>query len=277
MTPRISVIMAARNAAETVREAIESVVQQTMDAWELIVVDDGSNDATLAEIQSVDDHRIQVVRNGRPMGAAASRNLAVERSLGEYIAVMDADDRCRPDRLALESQFLDRRANVSVVSGQIAGFGSWGGPSVLWTYPTDVEQIRRELHRGRMPIAHPAAMFRRKDFLAVGGYDERCPRAEDLALIIRLSHLGVANLPDIVLDYRMRRRVSLLYVFREAWYARIAREQNAPGGGRSTRDGLKALRRIPGVFLEGTKSWVGRRTLEMRWRQSKQEVSDGKG
>ncbi|MGY1769904.1 glycosyltransferase [Blastococcus sp. SYSU D00813] len=277
MTPRISVIMAARNAAGSVREAIESVVEQTVDGWELIVVDDASDDGTLNEIRSVGDSRIRVVANARCMGAAASRNLAVAQSRGEYIAVMDADDRSRPTRLALESAFLDRRPDVSVVSGQIAGFGSWGGPYELWRYPTEIEQIQSDLYRGRMPIAHPAAMFRREDFLTVGGYDERCRRAEDLALIIRLSRLGIANLPDVVLDYRMRRRVSLPYVVRESWYARIAREQNAPGGELPTPKASKAVMRIPGVFVDAAKSWVGRRTLEMHWRQPRQGRPNGKG
>src|SRR6185437_5833210 len=98
--PLVSVIMSMRNSAATVDAAVRSVLQQTLQDWELIVVDDGSSDQSGAIVARHGDPRIRLVREATSAGLAARLNQMVALGRGEFIARMDADDICFPDRLS---------------------------------------------------------------------------------------------------------------------------------------------------------------------------------
>ena len=100
MKTTISVIMAAYNAEKTIRAAIESVQKQTYPCWELLIVDDGSRDNTLAIARQYAemDHRIRVICNGTNSGVSQSRKNALLAAVGEWIAVLDSDDMWRKAR-----------------------------------------------------------------------------------------------------------------------------------------------------------------------------------
>lgn len=100
MTPAVSVVMAARDAAATIGEAVESVLAQTLGEWELLVVDDGSSDATVDVVRSFGDDRIRVLSPGRLGVLAQLRNVAIGEARGEWIALLDADDAWLPEKLA---------------------------------------------------------------------------------------------------------------------------------------------------------------------------------
>ncbi|HHQ4479271.1 glycosyltransferase family 2 protein [Aeromonas veronii] len=115
---KVSILMAAYNAEQYIIQAIESVQQQTFNDWELIIVDDGSTDNTafLASKVAGDDPRIKVITQLN-MGAQIARNTAFFASKGEYIVILDADDRLLPNKLAIQVQFLDKIPGVGVVYG----------------------------------------------------------------------------------------------------------------------------------------------------------------
>lgn len=106
--PEVSVIMPALNAAATIGESIRSVLRQTEPRWELLVVDDGSTDETIATVEahSRQDHRIRLLRTSGRQGPSAARNLAIDAASGRWVAFLDSDDLWAPDKLARQMTFM---------------------------------------------------------------------------------------------------------------------------------------------------------------------------
>ena len=113
--PVVSVIMSMRNSASTVGAAVRSVLLQTLRDWELIVIDDGSSDQSGAIVEGFRDGRIRLIRESRSAGLAARLNQAVALSKGEFIARMDADDICFPERLSRQVARLREDSQLDLV------------------------------------------------------------------------------------------------------------------------------------------------------------------
>lgn len=223
--PPVGVVVAAHNAATTVGSALQSLQAQTYENWEAIVVDDGSTDDTSSVVSEyTSDSRIKLVRWKTNRGSGAARNFAISQLSVDLIAVLDADDICLPSRLDAQVAFLESEPDLAVVGAQVAEFGAWGGPDVSRTWPVADTEIRARLRRA-MSVAHCVAMFRRRDFVDVGGYDERLPRAQDLALMLRLLYAGrrFGALPTVELFYRTQRPLPLQYALRSARGGYMAR------------------------------------------------------
>jgi glycosyltransferase involved in cell wall biosynthesis len=220
----VSVVMAVRNGAATVRQSIESILGQTLDDLELIVVDDGSSDRTIQEVAAVADQRVRLISLSSPRGRSEASNEAILRSGARYIAIADADDISLPNRIERQVEFLETHEQVTVLGGQIRHFGSWGGPIWIAEFPTDPDAILARFGRGHMALAHPTAMFRRSVFVEVGLYFSECRRAQDLQLLLRTCGFGViAALPDFLVDYRTVTRLPSWSYWREsADYRRYA-------------------------------------------------------
>lgn len=263
MTPTVTVVVAAHNADQTLKEAMDSILDQSFQDWEMIVVDDASNDSTSQILDTyADDSRIQVVRNNRNLGSGASRNLALNLAKGEYILVQDADDVSRPNRMQLLLDQFTRDSSLGAVSGQVAEFGAWGGP-VAGNWPITRSEIEGRRRRGQMPLAHPASMFRRDLALNVGGYDEACRRAQDYALFMRMRGWGMACVPEIVLSYRTVRPLPLAYVLLNGRYTALAKRRL------ETREAGRILPQLPRhlpmsilLDLKSLVTWLRRRLRE---------------
>lgn len=194
--------MTAYNAAATIEDAIKSVVDQTLDTWELIVIDDGSSDATAQVARSITDSRIRVVEAGR-LGRPAAFNLGASLARAEVIAVHDADDMSLPDRLNLQVRAYTEHPDADVIGGQVRAF--WGKRSWALAVPTSHEEILSRLDAGDMPITHCAASFRADWFQRSGGLDPSFPRYEDLELYYRARKATrFMALPDVLVQYRFR-------------------------------------------------------------------------
>jgi hypothetical protein len=249
--PAVTAIMAARDAAKTIGVAVTSVLCQSSADWELIVVDDGSEDDTVDVVRSVaaGDQRIRVVRNiGHGRGAA--RNTALMQARGRYIAICDADDWSRRDRFVTQIDYLDKHPDIGVVGAQVANFGPWGGPEIVYRCPTDPALARARLRRGHAPVPHQAAMVRRELMRRIGGYDTECVRAQDLELFLRLEALTeMTNLDDVLVDYRHSRRTSLPYWLDNGRWRRfaIARAQAATAA--APPPDAASFHRRPAAFL----------------------------
>ncbi|GAB3661750.1 hypothetical protein GCM10027596_22210 [Nocardioides korecus] len=224
--PDLSVVMAAHDAASTIASAIASIQAQTYADWELLVVDDASSDDTLdiAHEAAATDARIRILTSQVNAGAGAARNRALGVSEADFVAVMDADDIALPERLAAQLEVIRQRRLVAVAS-QLATFGDWGGP-VTAAWPTDPVVINRRQRRGSMPLPHPSCLLRREAVVAAGGYDERCRRAEDYALMLRLGTAPMACLPEVHLHYRTTRPISLAYTLDSGRDGALARRRN---------------------------------------------------
>lgn len=111
--PRVSIVMPAYNAQDFITRAIDSVLSQTFDSWELIVVDDCSTDATGSQVLNYSDVRIRYVKNSGNLGVAETRNRAIDMARGEYIAFLDSDDEWLPHKLDAQVGLLDAGASIT--------------------------------------------------------------------------------------------------------------------------------------------------------------------
>ena len=117
--PKVSVIIATYNRAALLPRAVNSVLAQTYTDYEIIIIDDCSSDDTQEVIRAFTDPRIRVIRHGTNRGAAAARNTGIDQARGKYIAFLDDDDECTPNRLADQVSVLDSNLSIGMVYGWI--------------------------------------------------------------------------------------------------------------------------------------------------------------
>lgn len=192
--PRVSVVMAAYNAAGHITGTVDSILAQTFADFELIIVDDGSTDGTAAILDPYSDPRIVRFRNETNAGVARARNRGGAAAGGEYLAVHDADDLSAPERFTKQVAFLDTHPEIGVVGTQ--GWLLTKNSREPLDVPLDNRTIQSAL-LGMNCLFHSSLMIRSELWRQVEGYDERYPAALDYDLVLRLSEAGaVANLPE---------------------------------------------------------------------------------
>ena len=205
MNVRISVLMGIYNCAETLPEAIDSIMAQTYTDWELILCDDGSADDTFAVAESYRQRfpeKIILLKNQRNMGLNYTLNHCLSRASGEFVARMDGDDLCSPDRFEKEIHALETHPEMAVVSTNMTYFdeaGVWGqGRVVLFPEKNDF--------MGGTPFCHAPCMMRRSAIVAVGGYtdDPKFLRVEDFDLWVKLYAAGFKGMNLAEPLYQMR-------------------------------------------------------------------------
>ena len=195
--PRISCLLPVFNGEEFLDEAVRSILSQTYENFELVIVDDGSRDSTpdILKGLAAEDARVMVVRreNG---GIVAALNTGLAACRGEYIARMDADDIALPDRFQFQLDYLDAHPGCVLLGGVARSLLSDGS---LSGRTTGGRHRRTDLSSFPPKIAvamHPLIMVRRAALIAVDGYRSDFPHAEDYDLFIRLSKLGDIDNPD---------------------------------------------------------------------------------
>lgn len=200
--PRVSVLMTVYNAAPWLREAIDSILDQTYPEWELIVIENGSSDASPDILASYSDPRLRVVGLRENMGRTPALRHAFDLARAEYIAVLDADDVAEPTRFAKQVAFLDSNSEVAVVGTWALRIDGDGDEVGRWSPPTDSTQLRDELGFSN-PIVHSAAMYRAAMARDVGGYPPEYPYAQDSALWLRLAERApIAMIGDYLSRHR---------------------------------------------------------------------------
>jgi glycosyltransferase involved in cell wall biosynthesis len=201
-TPRVSVLMAVRDGAVYLDEAIRSVLDQTFTDFECIVVDDGSKDGTDEILQRYQRHdtRIRLSWSGGN-GLSHALNHGLTLATGTYVARMDADDVSLAGRLAAQVRLMEERPEVGVCGTWIETFGM--GRSTVYRNPADDATIRCALLFESV-LAHPSVMIRRELFASAGlSYDAAMLHAEDYDLWVRAAqYASLANVPEVLLRYR---------------------------------------------------------------------------
>jgi glycosyltransferase involved in cell wall biosynthesis len=203
---KVSVIIPVHNAERYVADALQSVLEQTLVDFEMIVIDDGSTDGThdiLDRFARRDSRMRLFTRENR--GYAATLNEAAELARGEFLARMDADDICMPDRFSRQVDFLQRRPEVGVVGSRVLQVDPQGVPVCdLYTMVSHEEIDRCHMAFAGSAIAHPTVMMRTKIFREAGAYRTEFEPAEDVDLWLRLAEkTRLANLPEKLLHYRL--------------------------------------------------------------------------
>lgn len=206
MTPgSVDLIIPVFNAAATLRDAIRSVQAQRYSPLRIIIVDDGSSDGSpdITSSLAVNDPRVVAVR--RPNGGiAAAMNSGLEIAQAEFIARLDADDLCGPNRVSLQVAFLQQNAEVVAVGGAHREIDSAGRPTGCIFHPAPIEDVDPWFIPAREPqLTQPFFMGRMSVLQSVGGF-RALPVAEDSDLYWRLLERGrLANLDEILGSYRM--------------------------------------------------------------------------
>jgi hypothetical protein len=206
MNPMVSVIMPLHNGERYVRQAIESLCAQTYPDWELIVVDDASTDNSYAIARSFKSPKIKTIRTDRNLGHAAAANRAIGISSGAYIARLDCDDVCLPQRLEKQVNFLQRHASIGVIGARAQTLDDNG--CVVMEKPTPHPFPEEPSHIAwrllwHNCIVHSSVMLRKESFNEAGGYDETFWYASDHELWSRMSFFSeFCQLPEVLVQYR---------------------------------------------------------------------------
>jgi glycosyltransferase involved in cell wall biosynthesis len=200
--PAVSVLMGVWNGAPQVGQAVESVLSQAAGDQELIVIDDGSSDATPALLGSFRDPRLRVTRRARG-GLTSALKVALGLARAPLVARLDADDLALPERLERQLEFLERHPDIGLLGTAARETDAAGREVSIVRPPTGDAEIRRALIR-RNPFVHSSIVMRRASVEQAGGYDESFPVAQDYDLWMRMSRVTrMANLPDLLVIRRL--------------------------------------------------------------------------
>lgn len=202
---KISVIMGIYNCEDTLAEAVDCILAQTYTNWELILCDDGSIDRTLAVAQEWHrrlPEKIKLLQNDYNRGLNYTLNRCLKEASGTYIARMDADDRCSPNRFETEVAVLETEPDIAIVSTDMEHFdevGSWGRQS----HP-EYPQSRDFLYG--TPFCHAPCLVRKEAYTAVKGYSEEKHflRVEDYHLWLKMYKAGFRGKNIHQILYQMR-------------------------------------------------------------------------
>lgn len=205
----VTVVLPFYNAAGTLAETLDSIQQQTLEAFTLIAVDDGSTDSSAEVVRERmhQDPRIQLLQPGR-QGVVGAMNTALAHCQSSLVARMDADDLMAPARLELQSKFMQKHPDIDLLGSRVNMFADTPIADGLNQYIRwqngclTPQQIADNIYV-ELPIAHPSLMFRREAVLQAGGYrDGDFP--EDYELLLRLHQRGhrMAKLDEVLLHWR---------------------------------------------------------------------------
>lgn len=188
--PTVSVVIPTHDRLQYLREAVDSVGAQTREDWELLVVDDGSSDGTVAYLEGLGEDRLRVLERTHTGNVAALRNVGIREARGEWVAFLDSDDRWRPRKLErqLEALEADPAAHWSYTRAVVIDAAGaevedeWLGPA-----PATSGDVLEGLLRHEARIVMPAVMARRSLLMELGGFDETLSFCEDYDLWLRLA------------------------------------------------------------------------------------------
>ncbi|GIV88203.1 MAG: glycosyl transferase [Chloroflexus sp.] len=210
-TPKVSIILPIRNAATTLAACLRSLARQTFTDYEVLAIDDGSDDESAAMVADAAAHDARIVPiNAGRIGLAAALNLGLALARAPIIARMDADDVMHPDRLALQYQALQTQHDLALIACRVVAFPARAVRAGYREYlrwqnrVLTPEQVAAEIYV-ESPFAHPSVMFWKTAVQALGGYTtDQWPEDYELWLRMYTAGLRMAKLPRYLLGWRER-------------------------------------------------------------------------
>ena len=205
MSKLVSVIMGIYNCEEYLKEALDCIVNQTYTNWEVIMCDDGSKDNTIAVAQKFVDKypdKFRLLKNEQNMGLNYTLNKCLYEAKGDYIARMDGDDLCSPERFQKEIDVLDNNPDIAIVSTEMEFFDENG----VFGRNHCIESPTKNYFNKKTPFCHAPCMVRKEAYLAVDGYtvDKRLLRVEDYHLWAKMYAKGYKGINIKEVLYMMR-------------------------------------------------------------------------
>lgn len=253
MKPLVSVIMPAYNGEKYIEEAIDSILNQTYDNVELIIVEDASLDGTLSIIEKYQDDRIRLFRNDKNRGIAYSTNFGIDNSNGKYIALLDDDDIATPRRLELQVDFLEEHEEIDILGGRSALIDKEGKFIRYDKEPIyNSKYIKANLLFYNKKFANCTVMIR-KDFLEKYKlrYQDNCLGMQDFKFYIDSSKVGTMTSIDELLHLKRIhdeeetvRRLKSHGNERAKLFAQFQRESIEQSGFHLRKEQLKAINEI---------------------------------
>lgn len=192
--------MCVYNGEKHLREAIESILNQTLDDFEFVIVNDCSKDSSAEIIKSYTDPRIKLLTNETNLGLAASLNVGLKTALGDYIVRMDADDVSLPHRLQTQVNFMDAHPGIGLVGSWVRFFGDL---NYFWKPKPNSAYLQCKL-LFNTPLPHPSWIIRHSVIkLHNLYYSQTMRRAQDYEYLVRFSkYAGLSCIQQVLLDYR---------------------------------------------------------------------------
>lgn len=195
--PLVSVITSNYNCAGYLPDCVASVLNQSFDSWEHIIIDCGSTDNSRQVLEKLNHPRLRVIKESL-CGVAKARNIAIQQAQGRFCAILDADDLALPNRLLLQTELLHKNPDIVAAGG---AFQAIVFRDRLWKrvllpknitvhLPCRNDGIMLFLRSVLTPIAHSTLTFRKTTFQEIGGYREAMEKAEDFDLILRFGLHG---------------------------------------------------------------------------------------
>ena len=200
-SPKVTVLMSVYNGQKYLSEAVDSILNQTFANFEFLIIDDGSTDNSIKIINSYRDSRIVFIKQDN-RGLPSALNIGLKNSKGKYIARMDADDICFPERLEVQYAFLEACEDCVVVGSNAEVIDVHG--MHLFTSDQDIswETIREKLPI--TPFFHSSTMFRKEEIIRCGGYNEKLLTAQDCLLFNQMAKYGeLWNIKKPLIKYRI--------------------------------------------------------------------------
>ena len=205
--PKVSVILLTYNRQDMLPAALDSILQQTYQNFELIVINDGSKDNTeqILREYAQKDKRIIVINNKKNQGIVANRNMGILLAKGKYIAWQDDDDVSDVRRLEEQVKYLEKHKDIVILGTQISFLGT---ERMLYLWPTEVDPKKAEIAFliGRLPVVLASAMWRRDFFVKHKiFFDENIPLVEDFVIYDAVLKYGgkIMTLNKILYQYRL--------------------------------------------------------------------------
>ena len=205
--PLVSILTPAYNSAAYVAETVESVLQQTCSDFELLIVDDGSTDDTLAVVRALAEADTRVKGFASPHGGpAVARNVALQHARGQFLALLDSDDVWDPSFLSTQLSLLQKQPEIAIVTANVVSRGGPFDGTPFWPITSGTHELRTY-----DPIAHEDAVsvfavFRRAVIDRIGGFDPVFTGNEDYEFWLRAMNAGFRVLQNRAILGRYRRR-----------------------------------------------------------------------
>lgn len=201
--PLVSIIITTYNEDEFIQESIEALLNQSLSDFEIIIVDDGSEDETVEIIESINSDLIQLFKLEH-RGHYPALNTALSNSRGEFIAKVDPDDLPREDRLQKQVEFLQKNPKVAVVGSAYQAINSIRNEKYVRRYPTNDSEIKKELTK-YIPIPHSSMMFRKAALEQVGFYNDNLDYLGEVELLLRIgAKYKLANIDEPLITRQIR-------------------------------------------------------------------------
>jgi glycosyltransferase involved in cell wall biosynthesis len=205
MNPEITVLISVKNGEPYIYSAVESVLSQSCENFELLILDNASTDNSIEIIRSFNDSRIRVIENSMDLGLSLSLNKGLSLSKGEYISRIDADDIMYPQRLEKQLLFLSQNPKISVVGSYCHIIDDNGVNTGKIKYPLGQTGNLESVIRGNNPVGHPLVMYRKNEIINSNSYEQQYRYGQDLNLWFGLYLRGnrCDNIPEYLSAYRI--------------------------------------------------------------------------